>query len=134
MQKDTKMDSGKMEAEQGKTGEARRSREWGSNWLVGVVFILIGGLFLLQNFTGFELNNRWALFILIPVVGAFSNAHRAYQAAGNRLNASARGSLISGLEMTLVGVILLFNLDWSLLWPVGLVVVGVGMLLSSLAR
>ena len=50
-----------------------------TNWIWAVVLIVLGLVFLVQNLTGFTLDNWWALFILIPAVAAFANAWRANQ-------------------------------------------------------
>jgi uncharacterized membrane protein YhaH (DUF805 family) len=134
MEKNTKFDAENMGAGTDQVAEERHYSRGRTNWIVGVVFVLAGAAILLGNFTGFRLNNWWALFILIPAVGAFSNAFRSYKNAGDRLNASARGSLIGGLTMVFMMIVFLFSLDLSLLWPVGLVVVGIGMLFSSLVK
>lgn len=134
MEKNQKMDEGRMASEKNEMREESRPRRYSANWVAGAVFILAGVVILLGNLTEFRLNNWWALFILIPAIGAFTNTYRAYQNEENRLNASARGSLISGLAMIFMMVVFLFNLDLSLLWTVGLVLVGIGILLSSLVK
>lgn len=112
---------------------SRRHRRGGAPWMGGAVLILIGVVFLLQQTTGFYLNNWWAFFILIPAVGSFGNAWRAYQDAG-RFNASARSSLIGGLALTMIAAIFLFNLDWVILGPVMLILAGMAVLLNSLVK
>lgn len=97
----------------------------------GLVLIAIGVIFLLQNTTGWRLHNWWALFILIPAFSAFSAAYRIYK-DNNQLNPAARGSLISGLILTLVAAVFLLGLSWSILWPLVLVLVGLGILLGNL--
>jgi hypothetical protein len=61
--------------------EERRAGRSGS-WVAGAILILIGIFIMLQNLTSFELENWWALFIMIPALGAFGNAWRAYQNDG----------------------------------------------------
>jgi len=97
--------------------------------LGGAVLILIGVFLMLNNLTGFSLRNWWALFILIPSMGAFGNAWRIYQ-KDERLSASARASLISGFILTMVTAIFLLNLDWTLLGPVLLILAGLGLLIN----
>lgn len=108
--------------------EERRAGRSGS-WLVGAILILIGIFILLQNLTSFELKNWWALFILIPALGAFGNAWRVYQGS-RRLSAPARASLIGGLILTMVAAIFLFNLNWTILGPVLLILAGLGLLVN----
>lgn len=104
-------------------------------WMAGVILIIIGVIFLLQN-TGINipLKNWWALFILIPAVGALGNALRMYQSADNQLTAAARGSLFGGLVLLLITAIFLFNLSWTLFGPVILILVGIGILLNGMFR
>jgi FtsH-binding integral membrane protein len=106
----------------------------GSGWIVGLVLILVGVGFLLQNMGIFSisLKNWWALFILIPAIGALETALRLYRSADNRLTAAARGSLVVGLVLTLVTVIFLFDLSWTIFGPILIILAGVGLLLSAM--
>lgn len=106
----------------------RRAGGSGS-WVVGAVLILVGIFIILQNLTWFELENWWALFILIPALGAFGNAWRAYK-RDERLSAPARASLISGVILMMVTAIFLLGLNWTILGPVLLILAGVGLLLN----
>jgi hypothetical protein len=94
---------------------------------------LLGIFLVLQNLTSFELQNWWALFILIPALGSFGNAWRVYQNDG-RLSGSARASLTSGIILTMVTAIFLFNLSWTIFGPVLLILAGVGLLLNIALR
>ena len=92
--------------------------------------ILLGLAFLLRttgNFN-FPLNNWWALFILIPAVGAFDRAIRMYSNADHQLTGPALGSLLVGLVLTFVAASFLFNLNWSLFGPIILILAGIGIL------
>ena len=108
--------------------EARRAGRSGS-WVAGAILILIGIFIMLNNLTGFTLENWWALFIMIPALGAFGNAWRAYQNDG-RISGQARASLISGIILTMVTAVFLLNLNWTILGPVLLILAGVGILLN----
>ena len=109
--------------------ERRRGRS--GTWVAGAVLILIGIFIMLDNLAGITLENWWALFIMIPALGAFGNAWRAYQNDG-RLSGSARASLISGFILTMVTAVFLLNLNWTILGPVLLILAGVGLLLNVL--
>ena len=100
-------------------------------WVPGLVLIGIGVIFLLNNFTNFELDNWWALFILIPAFGALGNFWRVWRGEG-RMTGDARGSLIGGLIMLFVAAVFLFSLNWGAVWPVFLIIAGLGALLSGL--
>jgi hypothetical protein len=122
------------EARQQRREERREARAAGSGaWVGGAILILLGVVFLLQNLSGYRLENWWALFILIPAFGAYANAWRMYQAEG-ALTAGVRGSLFSALMMTLVAAIFLFGLSWSLFGPVLLLLIGFGLLIGGFSR
>ncbi|MBE3088372.1 MAG: hypothetical protein IMZ71_04590 [Chloroflexi bacterium] len=110
-----------------------RHRHGGSGWIWGLGLLALGVIFLLQNLGIFTLNNWWAIFILIPAVGAFATMVSSIQEHG-RFTSAAGGSLIGGLLMTFVALIFFFNWDWSKVWPFFLIIIGIGALLSAIAR
>ena len=105
-----------------------------ASWIVGVVLILLGVVFFLEQGGYVALTgNWWALFIYIAAFGAFANAWRSYRSTGE-FGASATGSLIWGLVFTVVASIFLFNLLWDAWWPAILVAVGVGIVVGYVLR
>jgi hypothetical protein len=102
-----------------------------SGWILGVVLIALGGVFLLQN-AGLPVlvGNWWALFILIPAIGAFAGAWSLYQ-QNARFTPAVVGLIIGGLMPLTIALIFLFNFSFGAAWPVLLVVLGAGMLLRS---
>jgi hypothetical protein len=110
---------------------ARQGRHAGS-WAGGAILIALGIILILQNAGMLALNNWWALFILLPAVGAFASAWRSYQQAEGHLTVAARSSLIGGLVLTLVAAVFLFNLNWGSVGPVLLILGGIGLLLNTL--
>lgn len=106
----------------------------GGSWIAGLILIVLGVAFLMQNMGSFTvpLTNWWALFILIPAVGALDTALRTYRNAGNQLTAPARGSLLVGLVLMFVTVVLLFNLSWSYFGPIIIILVGISILSGAL--
>jgi hypothetical protein len=105
--------------------DGRRSGSW-----FGFALIAVGVLFLVQNYLGYELHNWWALFVLIPAVGFFSSAWYSWR-SGHGAYAAA-GSLTMGLVFTAVSIILLLDLPWGRVWPIFLILAGVGLLLPAL--
>jgi hypothetical protein len=89
----------------------------------------VGIFLLLQNLISFSLENWWALFILIPAVAAFANSWRVYQSS-KRLSAPARASLIGGILLTMIAAMFLFDLNWTVLGPVLIVLAGLGLLIN----
>ena len=102
-----------------------------SGWIVGLVLIALGGVFLLQN-AGLPVlvNNWWALFILIPAIAAFAAAWRLYEQTG-RVTSAVIGLATGGLVPLTIALIFLFNFDFGSAWPVLLVVLGAGILLRG---
>lgn len=111
---------------------ARRSGSYAGGWVGGAILVLIGLVFLLRNTGLFNLENWWALFILIPAIGAFSAAWNNYQSSGGRLTAAARAPLIGGFILLLISVVFLFGLDFGLVWPFVLILGGIALLLNAI--
>ncbi len=101
-----------------------------NNLGLGVILILIGIVFLVQNITDFDIGNWnwWALFILIPAFGYLSRARNIYRAEG-RMSDALRGQVVGGAVLLLVATIFLFDLSWGMLWPLFLIIFGLGALL-----
>ena len=100
-------------------------------WVGGIILILLGVIFLLQNIRGIYLNNWWALFILIPAFSSFGDAWNNYRQAG-RLSRRVRGGLVSGCVFLLITATFLLNWNWGVVLPVLLIIWGVTLLLNSL--
>jgi len=103
-------------------------------WAGGLVMIALGVVFLLRN-VGLNLpilHNWWALFILIPAVNSLSQAWRSFKANGWRFGGQTSGSFVGGLALTLVALTFLLGLSWSVVWPVFLILAGIGALLGGL--
>jgi peptidoglycan/LPS O-acetylase OafA/YrhL len=105
-------------------------------WIAGLILIVLGIAFLMQNMGtfSFPLRNWWALFILIPAFGALDTALRTYREAGNQLTAAARGSLLVGLVLTLVTASFLFELNWSYFGPALIILTGIGILFTAVTQ
>jgi peptidoglycan/LPS O-acetylase OafA/YrhL len=119
--------------------EARRQRREqrladpsrGGTWIVGIILIILGGLFLMRTsgITDIPLTNWWALFILIPAVGALSAAWRTYQEEG-RLTGPARGSLLVGLVLAFITFMFLFEISWTYMGPLLIIGIGIAIILN----
>ena len=113
--------------------ERRRAGRRGG-WAVGMIVIVIGVVFLGKNAgwfgTGWDFHNWWALFILIPTLGSFGGAWRTYSSNGHRLGGDVARASMTGLLLLAVTIIFLLELDWGKVWPVLLVIVGIGLLLG----
>ncbi len=105
----------------------RRSR-WGGAPIGAIVLILVGALLLAQNF-GLELPARWwALFLLIPAIGAVVAAIRNYRDSGNTISGEVIGSLVSASIFLALSLAFFFGFAWGSFWPALLIVIGLGIL------
>lgn len=100
------------------------------SWFSGLILIAIGAFFLINNFTNIHLTNWWALFILIPAFGSLGSFVQAYNNGGWR-NSKATGSLIMSFVFFFVAATFLFGWSWGTVWPVMLILGGLGALLSG---
>jgi putative effector of murein hydrolase len=100
-----------------------------NEWL-GVALIALGVAFFAGSYFGYDLRNWWALFILIPAVGAFGTAWYSWKAG--RM-ATATSQLTLGLVLASVAAIFLVGMPWRLAWPALFIVAGLGLLLPRLA-
>lgn len=112
---------------------ARREARWQRHarrpygWIGGVILILVGVVFLLQNMGIPFLMNWWALFILIPAFWGFVAAWDVYQNNGY-LTRAGISSLTVGILLTMLAFVFLLNLYGGLFWPVLLIVGGLVLL------
>jgi hypothetical protein len=109
---------------------AQRRASYGSiygSWLPGIVLILIGGIFLAQNYFGTTLHNWWALFILIPALSALTTAYAFWR---DDHADWATGPFIAGLGFLLLVAAFLLDLPVGQLWPVFLIIAGLALLVG----
>ena len=105
-----------------------------STWIMGVILIVLGGAFLMQNIgiMPVRFTNWWALFILIPAIGAFEKGLQNYRNANNQITSEASGSFLLGLVLSLVMLGFLFNIGWTYFGPTLIILAGLGILLKSI--
>jgi hypothetical protein len=92
----------------------------------GVILIVIGAVLLAQNMGLHLPDNWWAAFLLIPAGGSLVAATRAYREDGG-MSRRASGALVAGLIFLALTIALYVGVNWGLLWPVILLVIGVGL-------
>jgi LiaF transmembrane domain len=114
--------------------EARWQRRAGRphGLIGGMILILLGIVFLLQNLGIPFLMNWWALFILIPAFWSYVAAWNFYQDNG-RMTRSVAGSLTAGILLTGLSLVFLLNMTVvNLFWPALLIVGGLALLATGL--
>lgn len=104
------------------------------NWIAGLMITGVGVILLMQTLGIYTLRNWWALFILLPAIGAFTAAWKAYRSADGHLTLASRGALIGGLFLTTIAVAFMFNLNLTIVGPLLLILAGLGLILNFVAR
>jgi hypothetical protein len=112
----------------------RANRRRGTSWLLGLILIAIGLLFLLQNAGVVIGGNWWALFIMIPAVGAGVVAWTMFERAGRKYTPPISGPITLFVLLTFIAAMLFFSLSWSLLWPVFIIIAGLSALLGRVGH
>lgn len=102
------------------------------NWFPGVALIFVGVIFLLRQLTGFDLKNWWALFILFPAGINLYSAYQIYRSHG--FSQDARAHLFWGAFLVLLASVFLAGLDFEIIWPVFLILAGVGFLSGAFGK
>ena len=97
------------------------------SWLPGIILIALGAIFLVENYFGTTLRNWWALFILIPAVSTLSVAYGHWRDGDT---GAATGPLIAGVGFVFLTVAFLLDLPIGQLWPVFLIIAGLGLLVG----
>jgi len=112
------------------TGRERR-RDGSPGWL-GFILIILGFIFLAQQFGNFSFDNWWALFILIPALSAFGSGFSMWQRDG-KFHYGVFSTFYGGMFPLLVALMFMFNLDWGDYWPLFVILGGFGTMLSGLS-
>lgn len=112
--------------------DARHERHGSSNRnITAITLIVVGAVLLAGQTFGASFDNWWALFILIPAFGALSAAWRAYQKHDGELTREVTGPGMTGIFFLIVAGVFLFDLDWSLMGGLIVILLGAGMLLRN---
>ncbi len=98
---------------------------------VGGTLIALGVASILSVLGIAQLQNWWALLILIVAVSNFARAWRLFKPSG-RLSNDIIWSLALGIVTTAVAFILMLNLSWNIIWPVLLIITGLWLLSPEL--
>lgn len=109
-------------------------REWKTQggWVMGIVVIAIGILFLLHNFglrlAFLQYSHWWAVLILLCAIGPLSLAYKHYRTI-RRIDANTAHHLTSAAAILTIGFIFLLDLRWDRWWPLFVIYGGLWMLI-----
>jgi len=113
-----------------KAEETVQIKEDNGRLAVAAVMILVGLALTVGILTGYTITNWWALFILIPVGTMLMELWQDYQKNG-RLTKKTSGLIIPIIILLVIVSIFLFNLSWSIIWPISFIAVGLSILLGG---
>ena len=103
-----------------------------SSWSWGIILIILGVAFLLNNmgYHFVRLDNWWALFILAPGLSMIASSFRYYREK-NKFSRRARTRGFIGLLLSAFAVSLFFSISMTYIGPALLVVFGIYLLLRK---
>jgi hypothetical protein len=108
-------------------------RRAGASWVCGLALVGLGVLLLLHNLGWWSFGpHAWALLILVPALGAATTAVALYRHAGDEASPAVVGSATTAAVLAFISAMLLFDLPWSILWPMFLIIPGLVGLFSCL--
>jgi hypothetical protein len=113
---------------------ANKALDRGSRWIIGLAILLMGGILLVQNLAGWQIDRWWFILLIIPSIGAFMTAWRRYHAFGKSQRSAVIRPVVIGLIFLIATVILLFNLSGQMILPLVLILVGLIAFVSVLLR
>jgi len=111
----------------------KRNKNQSPNLWLGLVFVFGGVALIINqlNLLPFELN-WWALFIMLPAAGMLNGAYNRFRANDNQFSTDIGITALIGLFMVGLSFSLLvdasWNINWSLLWPAMIILIGLGMI------
>jgi hypothetical protein len=99
--------------------------EGGRSWMVGLVLVAIGVLYLLHNYGLLPtFTNWWALFLLLPGMGTLSAARGAFRRHGNLWDVEVLVPFLASLFFLGLTLVFLFDIAYGWLWPLFLIAAG----------
>jgi hypothetical protein len=102
-----------------------KSRRGENNWIIGLALLIAGGILLVQNLVGWQLDYLWFILLIVPAIGAFVTAWRRYQTLGSVGRGSVIRPVIVGAILLLTIAILIFKLEGQIILSILLVLAGI---------
>jgi hypothetical protein len=99
-----------------------------NQWIWGGILILVGAALLTGNVTSLHFDNWWAIIVLALGLRSLWRGWQSRNATGH-WGSQARSAIIWGGIITLAGLIFLFGWSWTTLWPLVIIIIGIGSLL-----
>src|ERR1700741_307254 len=89
----------------------------------GLIFIVLGVIFLLRNFDIIDIGHRWwTLFFLLPITYLMTDILQRRKSNQGKIPPEARGSMIGLITLVTVMTIFVLELNWGMVWPVFIII------------
>jgi hypothetical protein len=113
----------------------RPAARYRGSWAGGLVLIALGALFLFNSSAGWHLpQSVWALPLFIAAAGAGLFAVRLALSNDTTGRGSVVGAATAAALLAFMGVVLLLGLNWRDLWPMFVIIPGVGLVAGRLSQ
>lgn len=91
---------------------------------VGGYFLLVEDQGMIRDFTPVNINNEWALLLLVPVTFIAKSGWDAYQVSGKQLTREVKGYATGALVLLLLTMMFVIGVDVFPLWYAALILGG----------
>lgn len=112
----------------------RERDRYGNRNLTAVILIIVGAGVLAAQAFGASFDNWWALFILIPAFASLSKAWSAYQKQDGEFTSQVVRPGVTGVVLLVLVGVFLFDLDWSLMGGLVVILIGAAMLARNRSK
>jgi O-antigen/teichoic acid export membrane protein len=129
---------------QGDRRDTRREERWdwrefrremysghGGSWVIGLILIALGLIFLVANLGYPVPTNWWALLILIPALACFGGAWSMHRRNGGQLTPPVTSAAVTGVFLVALALIFFRAGGLGGFWPVILIVLGAAAVLGG---
>lgn len=111
--------------------ENKKSEPSYKNAMWGVMLVFVGTILMLMQLDVLNVGfNWWAIFIFLPAFGSLDTTWRLFL-KNRKLDAGVRSSLGGAIILFTLGFMFLFDLDWSVFWPLMLIAPGIMIFLNG---
>jgi hypothetical protein len=111
----TKMDEGQTPPSETRGKNRLNWRQNENSWIIGLSILLMGAIFLVQNRTGWQMEQWWYAFLFVPALASFVTAWRRSKEREGFPRRRILRPLALGLFLLATMFVLLFNLGWSMI-------------------
>jgi hypothetical protein len=93
-------------------------------WILGFALLVIGGILLVQNLVGWQIDHWWFILLIIPSIGSFATAYRRYHIPDKSQRSSVIRPIVIGMFFLLSAIVLSCNLGGQMILPLLFIFMG----------